>query len=348
MKAPQVLALDEAGLNYVETQLKLHLANTEFSYAISINKNSFPLFRAAKSLEAFEQVKKMYLETEDIFSIDVTFRTGKSKGGFRIVLADSDNEADYNALELSGYPKYSTTGQQQREQEIIDRERVRWEKDSLQRENESLKETVTGLKDQLKKADEFSNEVEKLITDLKSKTQDKGTLEQVGDFLGKVAAYAPGLLKNTPLDGMIKPAETVAPVTLGETTATPKTEAQPIQQNAAPQYDEETIALCETLRTLKPFFSVYEFQDCFKLLGLLARHKPLIPELYDLALGEIKRLTAIRQAKVERTQPQPKHQQEQEKKQGNNPEPQQDQGQETEENPQTEEEEKDETEPPNT
>jgi hypothetical protein len=342
MKAPQILALDESGLNYVQTQLTAHLANPDFSYAISINKSSFPIFPAAKSIEPFEQVKLMYLNSEDIISVDVTFRTGKSKGGFRIVLTDADSDGE-NALELSGYPKYQTSGQQQREQEIIDRERVRWEKDSLQRENESLKEQVTGLKDQLKKADDFSVEVEKLIVDLKSKSQDKGTLEQVGDFLGKVAAYAPGLLKNTPLDGILKSAETVIPAPLGETTATPKTEAQPIQ-NATPQYDEETIALVETLRTLKPFFSVYEFQDCFKLLGLLARHKPLIPELYELAFGEIKRLTAIRQAKVERTQPQPKPQQDQQKQQGNKHEPQQDQDNLNTENSQDEEE----PEPPNT
>jgi hypothetical protein len=345
MKAPQVLALDESGLNYVQILLSNHLANSEFSYSISINKSAIPLFSAAKQLQPFEQVKQMYITSEDIFCIDITFRNGKSKGGSRIVLADPESEIDFHPLELSGFPKYATSGQQQREQEIIDRERVRWEKDSLQRENETLKEQVTGLKDQLKKADEFSTEVEKLIVDLKSKTQDKGTLEQVGDFLGKVAAYAPGLLKNTPLDGILKPAETVLPSTLGETTATPKTEAQPIQQNTAPQYDDETIALVEALRTLKPFFSVYEFQDCFKLLGLLARHKPLIPELYDLALGEIKRLSAIRQAKVERTQPQPKPQQDHQKQKGNNPEPQQDQGKVSAENPQNEEEE---PEPPNT
>ena len=335
MKAPQVLELDESGLSYVQVLLTNHLVNPEFSYSISINKSAIPLFSTAKQLQPFEQVKQMFVDSDSIFCIDITFRNGKSKGGSRIILADPNSETEYNPLELSGFPKYATSGQQQREQEIIDRERIRWENDSLKKENESLNGTVNDLRGQLKKADEFSTEVEKLITDLKSKSQDKGTLEQVGDFLGKVAVYAPGLLKDTPLEGMIKSAETIAPASLGETTATPKTEAQPVQQNSAPQYDEETIALCETLRTLKPFFSVYEFQDCFKLLGLLARYKPMIPELYELALDEVKRQAAIRQQSAERKQPKEKPQQAQQ------PEPQQDQVKDH-------EEEKDEIEPPNT
>lgn len=345
MKSPQVLELDESGISYVETLLTNHLTNPEFSYTISINKSAVPLFSSAKQILPFEQVKQMYINTDSIFCIDVTFKNGKTKGGSRIILADPDSDNDYNVLELSGIPKYATSGQQQREQEIIDRERTRWEKDSLQKENESLKESVAGLKEQLKKADEFSVEVEKLVVDLKGKIQDKGMLEQLGDFMVKFGSFAPGLFKDTPLAGIIKPAETLAPAALGETTATPKTEAQPVQQNTAPQYDDETIALCETLKTLKPFFSMYEFQDCFKLLGLLARHKPLIPELYELALGEIKRLAAIRQQIAERKQQQENSKQQQ-KQQEQKPDPQRDQEQKREEDSQNEEE--DETEPPTT
>lgn len=312
MKSPQVLTLDENALDYVQTLLTNQLTNPEFSYTVSVNKSPVAMFSAAKSIKPFESVREMFFNDDSIYCIDVTFKIGKSKGGTRIILADADNEANFNPLELGGYPKYSTTGQQQREQEIVEREKMRWQNELLAKENESLKENVVNLKDQLKKAEEFSSEVEKLLTDMKGKIQDKGLIEQIGDTISKVASFAPGLLKNTPLESLAK-TEANSGATLGNTVATPKTEAQPVAQNT-PQYDQETIALCETLRQLKPYFSEFEFQDCFKLLGLIARYKPLIPDLYDLALSEVKRQTAIRQQIADRKQQREREQQNQEQK----------------------------------
>ncbi len=313
MKAPQVLPLDENSLAYVHSLLVNHLTNSDFNYSITVNKSAIPFFPKAQDILPFERVRETYATTDSIFCIDLTFRNGlKSKGGSRFILADTENEEnDYNPLELAGYPKYSTSGQKQREQEIIDRERLRITNESLEKENGFLKEANTSLKDQLKKSEEFSDEVEKLVRDLKAKVQDKGALEQIGDFIGKVAAYAPGLLKNTPLEGFGKTPDAPPVQNLGSTTATPKTQAQPVQP-AAPQFDEETLALTKAMCELKPYFSQFEFQDCFKLLGLIARYKPLLGELYDLALGEVKRQVAIRQQaaikKQQRENPQPPQQ----------------------------------------
>ncbi len=312
MKGPQVVPLDESGLNYVHTLLSNHLINPAFSYTLTINKSPIPLYPGVSSIAEFELVKEKCMNDESIYCVDITFRNGKGRGGSRIVLADTDADANFNPIELAGYPKYANAGQQQREKEIVDRAKMEWHNDSLLKENELLKESVTGLKEQLKKADEFSVEVEKLIIDLKEKSQDKGTLEQVGDFIGKVSVFAPGLLKNSPLEGIIKGAE-IPTAPLGNTTAVPKTEAQSVAQNV-PQYDQETLALCETMKSLKPYFSDFEFQDCFKLLGLLARYKPMIPELYELALDEVKRQAAIRQqAAVRKQQVQNPKQSQQEK-----------------------------------
>lgn len=309
MKAPQVLPLDENSLAYVHSLLTNHLTNADFNYGLTVNKSAIPLFSKTQEILPFERVREMYANDNSVFCIDVTFRNGmKTKGGSRIILTSTDDEDnDYSPLELGGYPKYSTSGQKQRENEIIERERLRITNESLTKENGLLTQTNESLKDQLKKAEEFSDEVEKLVVDLKTKSQDKGTLEQIGDFIGKVATYAPGLLKNTPLEGFAKTSEASPVQNLGATTATPKTQAQPVQP-PAPQFDEETIALAKAMRELKPYFSQFEFQDCFKLLGLIARYKPLIGELYDLALSEVKRQVDIRQQAAAKKQPTPAQQ----------------------------------------
>jgi|GEM_PF-5320250 len=309
------MPLNDEGLDYVQQVIENNiLSDEDFNYSIRVNQSPFAYWRNAKDEKVFEQFRKGL--DSSTRSIEVTFKFGKSKGGTRVVLRDpSLAGTDFDPAETVGRNQYTNSQQRSREQDIEERATLRVEKKMLEKEAEHLKRENESLRDKLEEAKQFTDEVDKLIERLKERgrqAKDPDILEQIGDFVSKIATIAPGLLKNNPLGELLGIG---APQNLGDapeslaggTTITPKgapPHPSDDPQPQAQQFDEETLDLAVTMRELKKHFSQYELQDCFKLLSLLAACKMLIPVLLDIAREEVEQQQARQRSKREKQQQQ--------------------------------------------
>jgi hypothetical protein len=258
------MPLCDETLNFVENLLRRNLVNEGFNYSIYVNRTPMPYVNKSKDIEEFEQ----FVETVSPFTkvVDITMRTGKANIGQRITLtSESLDGLDVDASKPMRNNSHTVSQQQKHEDELVERVEFKIRNEFLQKEIKQKEEEIERLKKEngkqvndLRQAEEYSREVEKVVKDMHEKgAQGK---KSVMDYAMDFEKIAPGVIGKVLGMGNDKQPDTAL-------SGTP-------QQ----QVDPALLKYAEIVRDLLNKFTQQEFEMLLEIIRLLENCKEVMPQ----------------------------------------------------------------------